>query len=125
MRHIRLTPPGIRPVVAVEHSDPYDRNAVVDQLFATFKEAGVAPGLLLGASRSVTLERLRWILQTGVDVDPSTAVIFVDDVSKALEYGGPEQCLLLFDTRRLERTWMETSSSAPLAEIERLRSTYP
>ena len=40
------------------------------------------------AFRAVGVDRLRSVLENGIDVVPTDAPIYVDDISKAWEYGG-------------------------------------
>ena len=47
--------------------------------------------------RGVGLDRLQTILATGVDVEPTTAPIFVSDFDKAWEYGGWPKVVMAFD----------------------------
>lgn len=46
------------------------------------------PELALFSFRGVSIERVGVVLRTGIDIEPSTAVIFLDCIDKALEYGG-------------------------------------
>lgn len=76
--------------------------------------------------RGVGLERLPTILATGVDVEPTTAPIFVSDFDKAWEYGGLPKVVMAFDGRHLERTYREVIiSDTPADEIARLMVDYP
>ena len=76
--------------------------------------------------RSVGLDRLPTILATGVDVEPTTAPIFVSDFDKAWEYGGWPKVAMAFDGMHLERTYREVIISDTAAdEINRLMVDYP
>lgn len=65
------------------------------------------------------------MLKTGVDVEPTNVVIWVNEVQKALEYGGWPKILMAFDSERLKRSWIEIDVSAPPEEIERIQRDYP
>lgn len=76
--------------------------------------------------RGVGLDRLQTILATGVDVEPTTAPIFVSDFDKAWEYGGWPKVVMAFDGRQLERTYREVIISETAAdEIAQLSVDYP
>lgn len=76
--------------------------------------------------RGVGLDRLRTILTTGVDVEPTTAPIFVAEFKKAWEYGGWPKVVMAFDGEQLERTYRDIiiSDTSP-DEIARLMVDYP
>ena len=76
--------------------------------------------------RGVGLGRLPAILAAGVDVEPTTAPIFVSDFDKAWEYGGWPKVVMAFDGTHLERTYREVIISDTAAdEINRLMVDYP
>jgi hypothetical protein len=76
--------------------------------------------------RGVGLDRLQTILTTGVDVEPTTATIFVAEFEKAWEYGGWPKVVMAFDGKQLERTYRDIIISDTNAdEIARLMVDYP
>lgn len=76
--------------------------------------------------RGVELGRLPVILATGMDVEPTTAPIFVSDFDKAWEYGGWPKVVMAFDGNHLQPTHREIIVSDTTAdEITRLMADYP
>jgi hypothetical protein len=76
--------------------------------------------------RAVGLDRLPAILTTGVDVEPTTAPIFVAEFDKACEYGDWPKVVMAFDGMRLQRTYREIVISDTTAEeITQLMVDYP
>jgi hypothetical protein len=75
--------------------------------------------------RGVSIDRLGGVLKTGVDVEPTDAVFWVNELQKALEYGGWPKVLMAFDSERLKRSWIEIDENAPAGEIGRIRRDYP
>ncbi|MDQ6893717.1 MAG: protein kinase [Acidobacteriota bacterium] len=81
---------------------------------------------LLGCSfRGIGSDRLRKVLQTGIDVEPTDSVIYVDLFEKAWEYGAWPKVLLALDNSRLDRSWREIRAGTPTGEIEHLRGRFP
>jgi hypothetical protein len=75
--------------------------------------------------RSVSLQRLDLILQTGIDAPREDQHIFVSDsASKACEYGGESKAVMVYDASALSNTYEVIDKSASPQEIERLRRTY-
>ena len=75
--------------------------------------------------RSVSLQRLDLILQTGIDAPREDQHIFVSDsASKACEYGGESKAVMVYDPSALSNTYEVIDKSALPQEIERLRRTY-
>lgn len=73
--------------------------------------------------RGTRLDNLPRVLATGVDVTPTDSVIWVaDDPQKCLEYG---PLLLLYDRWLLDNTFREVDASIDVAELDRLRQTFP
>ena len=76
--------------------------------------------------RSVELSRLHQVIHTGCDVVPSNAPLFASQcASKALEYGGPEKVVMVFDPARLEKTFKKVRKSEPPEFLDQLRADYP
>jgi hypothetical protein len=66
------------------------------------------------------------ILTTGVDVEPTTAPIFVSDFDKAWEYGGLPKVVMAFDGTHLQPTCREIIFSETTDdEITGFMGDYP
>ena len=80
---------------------------------------------LIGATmRGVGLDRLPLVLASGIDVQPADAVVYVDELDKALEYGGEEKLILILDPNNLASTWEEVDASLDPKRLSDLRSRY-
>lgn len=101
------------------------RNAVDTFFFLYLME--LYPEKLVGVQfRGLSLDRLDCILETGIDVVPSDAVIYTSTAEKALEYGGDgPRCLVVLRNDRIRPTHKIITADAPAEEIERLRARYP
>ena len=75
--------------------------------------------------RGVSIDRLGGVLRTGIDVEPTHAVIWANEVQKALEYGDWPKVLMAFDSEHLKRSWIEIDVNTPAGEIEKIRRDYP
>lgn len=75
--------------------------------------------------RGVRLERLRFVISKGIDVEPPDSVIFTSDFPKAWEYGEIPKLILALDPQRLEPTFRDVPSDTPQEELRQLRDTYP
>lgn len=75
--------------------------------------------------RAVSLDRLKYVLSTGVDVEPADSVMWVDCFDKAWEYGGWPKLMMVFDHRALEPSFREVRSDIDPPELESLREDYP
>lgn len=75
--------------------------------------------------RCVAFDRLQTVLQTGVDVEPADMPIYVADYKKALEYGGSQKIMLVYDTQSLHRTYREVAVSTPDSELTELSNRFP
>jgi hypothetical protein len=76
--------------------------------------------------RCVGLDRLPVLLRSGSDVEPSNSVIFVDrSASKALEYGGNDKLLLLYDPEQLRSSHCEVAADIDPAELAELSKNHP
>lgn len=75
--------------------------------------------------RSVELARLGQVIRTGCDVIPSTAPMFAACSGKALEYGGSNKVVQVFDPTRLEKTFTKVHKSESPKALERLIEKYP
>lgn len=121
------------PVVLVEHDEPDPKwlkdlansgaieSAVKDLLgFDYFK-------FLMGnGCRGVALSRIEDILAAGVDVRPTNAVIWVDHLDKAVEYGSDAgTVVMVFDNAQLRPASIEFPKSTPETELAQFANEYP
>lgn len=75
--------------------------------------------------RGLAAERLPSVLRNGVDVEPTDSVIYVEDFTKAWEYGGWPKLILAFHPGHLMPTHREVRVDTPEAELRKLRRIYP
>jgi hypothetical protein len=76
--------------------------------------------------RGVALGRLPTILRTGVDTEPAHGVFWSSDrIDKAIEYGGRDKVLLVFDPRRLRPGWVVLDRKCPREERREAERLYP
>ena len=80
--------------------------------------------LIYCAFRGVDVSRLPTVLRTGIDVEPSDSVIFVDGFEKAWEYGGMPKVILALDWECLQGTWHEMPSTASAAEVNSVKALF-
>jgi len=80
------------------------------------------PNLLF---RCVELSRLGQIIQTGCDVFPSHSPLYAACSGKALEYGGSNKVVQVFDPDKLQKTFMRVRKSEAPYLLERLNQAYP
>ena len=99
---------------------------------------------LFGVFRAVPISKLKNVIRTGVDVDPTDSPIFVDGpgASKAIEYGRSSELdalvqagikragenariMMMYDMRKLKNTWEEVDSNINNEALEVLKKTYP
>ena len=116
------------PMFAVDKSvDIRSIRAFRDALFVPMVEAAsrLSGRRQIPSFRSVDSDRLDYILEHGCDVDPTDATMFVSTLGKALEYGGFNKVIQIFDGSRLRSTFKEVNSDMDAAELEELRKTYP
>jgi hypothetical protein len=114
------------PIVVVEQESP--ASAVDDdQLFHAVQNVlgDSAEALLFEGCRAVPADRLAYVLEHGVDVDPTTAVIWVNFLSKALEYGGYAKLIEVFDLERLELTFREVPANTTAEDLAVLAESHP
>lgn len=81
-------------------------------------------GIGLPSYRGVSLDRLAAVAESGIDVRPTDAVIWVaEDIEKALEYGGDQsKSVLLLDHKRVahsNRLLPADASATTVAEVEK------
>jgi len=75
--------------------------------------------------RCVELSRLETIIRTGCDVVPSDSPIYAACLDKALEYGGYNRVVQVFDPQGLEKTFRKVRKSEAWELSEGFRLTYP
>lgn len=82
---------------------------------------------ILCAFRAVSYERLPFILENGIDVDPTDSVFFCSmlDMSKAWEYGEWPKVVLVLNLEKLEHSYKLVPKSTPKSELSDLMQTYP
>jgi hypothetical protein len=73
----------------------------------------------------VSIDRLSTVLLRGIDVEPTNAVIWVNDLDKALEYGGWPKLVMAVDYKFLKRTFVELDANASEVELTSMRRDYP
>ena len=100
---------------------------VFDRTFAQLLPPNVLDVELLWECRfrADSLDRLQTILTTGIDVEPSDAVIYADFFDKALEYGGWPKVVMALRQGGLQRTFRKIAADTPADQISELRRTYP
>lgn len=76
--------------------------------------------------RGVALDRLPTVLRSGCDVEPSDRAFWsAQGIEKALEYGGLDQLVLVYDPRRLTPAWVIVDADCPAPERANLEKLYP
>jgi hypothetical protein len=82
-----------------------------------------APALLF---RSVDIEQLGQVFRTGCDVVPSDAPLYATEYGgKALEYGGTDKVIMVFDPSKLQKTYKRASRAESTEVLNQLRKEYP
>ncbi len=117
-----------RPILLIEWKrDWRDEDFDTALMFLTFAIGEVSGGSEIGSIvRCVGIERLDVILRQGCDVEPSDAVLWTDMFSsKALEYGGTEKVLMVFDIHRTKPTYLRVAADTDPIALDELRKTYP
>jgi hypothetical protein len=76
--------------------------------------------------RGVALERLPIVLRSGCDVEPPDRPFWsAERIEKALEYGGLEKVVLVYDPRRLTPAWVIIDADCPVQQRADLERLYP
>ena len=81
-----------------------------------------------GIFRGVHISKLKTVLKTGIDVAPPDSIIFVSEVSKAMEYGRDQNdpiVILSLDASKLLPTWKEVDSDIDPKELKQSKIDYP
>ena len=114
---VRTSP---RPVLLIK-CPKSGRKAAANEVFNRLLKMG----LLANFSRGFDIDRLSYILANGCDVSPTNSPMFVaDGMDKAVEYGGLNQVIQVFDLHAIKRTWTEISSEEEREKIEALKKKY-
>ena len=100
--------------------DQGSRKKAARQVF----RALIKDGIFATCCRGVRLDCLSCILMNGCDVSPTNSPIFADDMDKAIEYGGADQVIQIFDPKLLKRSWTEVRSDEDASRIESLKRYY-
>ena len=76
--------------------------------------------------RGVALDRLPTVLRNGCDVAPADRPFWsAERLEKALEYGGREQLILVYDPRRLTPAWVIIDADCRASRRADLERLYP
>lgn len=75
--------------------------------------------------RGVRYDRLDYVLNHGIDVEPTDATIYADYLDKALEYGGMPKLILALNPKMLQRSFREVPTSTPKEELAALADRFP
>lgn len=73
--------------------------------------------------RAVSVDRVATVLATGIDVEPSDAVIYANDFDKAWEYGHFPKVVLAL--KALDRTHREVPADTSPAELAAIQERFP
>jgi hypothetical protein len=117
-----------RPIVLIEWTGSWlDRAFDTPLMFLSFALGERHSGRKsCSVVRCVEMSRLPLILQQGCDVQPKDAVLWIDkSPSKALEYGGEEKVMMVFDINRTKASYEEVVADTDPKVLEELRSVYP
>jgi len=74
--------------------------------------------------RGVSSDRIITILNSGVDVVPTDAPIWANDLEKALEYGGGEKVVLILNSYYMSRTYKLVPDDFPPTELAAVQSVF-
>ena len=99
-------------------SPPFDEFQLLEALDPSMELFGCA-------FRAVNIDRLEFVLDNGIDVEPTNSVIFADHFEKAWEYGGVPKIILAIDYQKIKKTYLEIDADTHQKEIESLNLTYP
>ena len=84
-----------------------------------FKAKGLAV-----VSRGVSLDRLQFVLENGIDVPPGAPLWVEIGIEKAWEYGGSPKLLLVLAQEALQPAHLVLPSSTPEQELEVYKTQY-
>ena len=74
--------------------------------------------------RGVSLEATQRILENGIDVIPTDAVIWANALEKALEYGGENQLIMILNPRDMKRSYIQLDRNADPDTREAVEKEY-
>jgi hypothetical protein len=121
---------GPPPVLQVDLDDTFHPQVPRVDWFGLFKavdDAGVGLTFVDLAScqfRGVPFERFGRVIATGIDIEPTTAHVYVDGFDKALEYGDWPKVVLALKNDALRHTGRRVRSDISPAELSALRQEY-
>ena len=75
--------------------------------------------------RGINVDRLATVLATGIDVEPSDAVIYANSFDKAWEYGDFPKVVLALRPEALERTYRQIPADTPPEELSVIQERFP
>ena len=75
--------------------------------------------------RAVSIDRFEYISNNGVDVNPTSAPIYCDDLEKAMEYGGWPKVVMGFNYQKMDKTFREVPSDIDQSELDALKVSFP
>lgn len=81
--------------------------------------------MLMLKYRGVSIDRVRAVLRNGIDVDPPDSIFYVNDFTKAWEYGGWPKLVLALDPTHLSPTYVEVDADTPEPDLRKWRDVYP
>ena len=128
LMNVQVIAESPKPLIAISYSAGLEERILADVLSNishTLAQHLTDKRAVWTYARGVTLDRLPVVMQTGVDVTPTTAPIYVSDIAKALEYGGPQKVLILFKRTALDRTFRAVDATLDPTELAALRTTFP
>ncbi|MDI1228245.1 MAG: hypothetical protein PSY14_11225 [bacterium] len=80
---------------------------------------------MVNSFRGVSTDRLATVLKQGIDVEPTNAVIWVNDLDKALEYGGWPKIVMALDHECLKMTFVQLDANTSEDELMAVRREFP
>ena len=81
---------------------------------------------LVSLARGVDGSKLKSVLANGIDVNPTSAPIYAENILKAEEYGdSSNQLILLYKKEKLSPTWVQVSVNSSESELAEIQKNYP
>ena len=118
---------GIPIAVIFTEDDDYQLRRKIDEYFLLLMMSfrSDIEDFQVPVYRAVSFDRYRQILDTGTDVSPTDSVIWANEsLEKALEYGGQDKVIMIFDSRKLLRSYKVVPVGASESEIEWVEAIY-
>jgi hypothetical protein len=75
--------------------------------------------------RGINASKLPSVIRNGIDVDPTTSIVFVDDFEKAWEYGQWPKIIIALDWSKLDHTFREVPAATSSEELTSLCAKFP